>query len=850
MKSIITFISLLPFCLFAQSNISGIINDYAAVLSYQEVECGSVLTVDDTSGFEDVSEAIIIQMQGATINSDNNSSFGTITQIGEAGHYELVHITGVTGNEIMLSSTLLYPYDFSASVQLVSMPAYEIATVSGTVTGMPWNGSKGGVIALQASNLSLNAGISADGIGFRGGVADITAINTCTFLTNANDYWYELNDWFGAQKGEGIAPVISGKESGRGPQANAGGGGNAHNSGGGGGANVRTGGQGGENREPSLFGCDGDFPGLGGKAISSTANRIFMGGGGGAGHEDNDGGTDGGRGGGIIFIIADELHGNNEIISANGADALATSGTDGAGGGGGAGSILLLCNTIDNLDLQAMGGNGGDGDNHGADRCMGPGGGGSGGRILTNFNLASSDYVLDAGAPGKSINSTACPVTSNGATAGQNGILESIFSIPENTNDYTAPVFTASQSTWQICEGIETTINPQYEGTNLTYQWEINTGLGFVALADNEQYQGTMTAELTISEPTLDMEAYTYRLVLMSYCFEPVFSDGFQLSVAPLPFPFFEVTIDGLVVGTTNLSEEGDAYLWDFGDGTNSNDSNPSHTYSEGGVYTISLSVTNDCGVSTYMQTIELGVAPTADFSTSQAGGCAPLEVTFHNESTGVYSNILWSFPGGTPTTSTDENPVVQYETPGIYAVTLNVDGSLGMSEIHNEMAVVVKSSPSASFTYDILSPTIVSFQNTSQNADYYNWNFGDNNHSTEENPTHEYATPGAYEVTLNAQNPYCGNAFSAVIMLMTATSEAEKMSVDIFPNPVKNTLYISSPSTPLRVRIFNNQAKVLEEQEINRTGQIDMSKAPSGVYFLVVNNGKAATVYRIIKAE
>lgn len=37
-----------------------------------------------------------------------------------------------------------------------------------------------------------------------------------------------------------------------------------------------------------------------------------------------------------------------------------------------------------------------------------------------------------------------------------------------------------------------------------------------------------------------------------------------------------------------------------------------------------------------------------------------------------------WSFPGGTPSTSTDQNPTVQYNTPGVYDVTLNAATSAG----------------------------------------------------------------------------------------------------------------------------------------------------------------------------
>ena len=85
-------------------------------------------------------------------------------------------------------------------------------------------------------------------------------------------------DWRGAFKGEGIVIGNSAQYSGKGARATGGGGGNDHNSGGGGGGHATAGGQGGENDEPSLFGCSGENPGLGGKAIADFQGyRLFFG---------------------------------------------------------------------------------------------------------------------------------------------------------------------------------------------------------------------------------------------------------------------------------------------------------------------------------------------------------------------------------------------------------------------------------------------------------------------------------------------------------------------------------------------------------------------------------------------
>ncbi|MBK7871342.1 MAG: alpha/beta fold hydrolase [Saprospiraceae bacterium] len=64
----------------------------------------------------------------------------------------------------------------------------------------------------------------------------------------------------------------------------------------------------------------------------------------------------------------------------------------------------------------------------------------------------------------------------------------------------------------------------------------------------------------------------------------------------------------------------------------------------------------------------QLGFTPfsglTADFNAITAQGCAPLVVQFNNQATGNPTNFTWTFPGGTPSTSTAPNPTVIYSTP------------------------------------------------------------------------------------------------------------------------------------------------------------------------------------------
>ncbi|MBL0102875.1 MAG: PKD domain-containing protein [Bacteroidetes bacterium] len=71
-----------------------------------------------------------------------------------------------------------------------------------------------------------------------------------------------------------------------------------------------------------------------------------------------------------------------------------------------------------------------------------------------------------------------------------------------------------------------------------------------------------------------------------------------------------------------------------------------------------------------------------ANFSVSNPYPCTGSTIQFTDLSTGSITSYSWSFPGGTPSTSTLQNPTVTYNTAGNYAVTLTVTGSGGTNSV------------------------------------------------------------------------------------------------------------------------------------------------------------------------
>jgi uncharacterized repeat protein (TIGR01451 family) len=419
---------------------------------------------------------LVIQMQDASINDSNtvaygNGSTGTgFTTINNAGNYEFVNATGaIAAGSVPIKGAgtgggLVFGYTAAAAsatkgastYQVVLVPQYLSATL-GAVTAAAWNGSTGGILALDvAGQLNLGgATVHVDGQGFRGGAG-----MQLTGGAGANtDYWHKSPTAYtgatggvagvDAAKGEGVAGTPEWVESNnsflqttttvgypsgtagadgsmaRGAPGNAGGGGtdadpaaNDQNAGGGGGGNGGSGGFGGDSWNSNL--SDG---GEGGSPFPETIDRIAMGGGGGAGTRNNSDGDNqasgGAAGGGIIFIRADSLTGT-ATLTANGAAAYDGTLNDAGGGGGAGGTIVVLAANggESGLTLQANGGRGGDawdsqpyslGDRHG------PGGGGAGGVVLVSG--ATAGISVTGGTNG----TTLTPGVAYGATPGAAG---------------------------------------------------------------------------------------------------------------------------------------------------------------------------------------------------------------------------------------------------------------------------------------------------------------------------------------------------------------------------------------------------------------------------------------------
>ncbi|HND89345.1 MAG TPA: PKD domain-containing protein, partial [Saprospiraceae bacterium] len=157
-----------------------------------------------------------------------------------------------------------------------------------------------------------------------------------------------------------------------------------------------------------------------------------------------------------------------------------------------------------------------------------------------------------------------------------------------------------------------------------------------------------------------------------------------------------------------------------------------------------------------------------ADFIWNPDPGCVNQPIQFTDQSTGQITGRSWVFPGGTPGTSTQTNPVVTWSTPGVKNVSLTLSGAGG--PVTTTKQVTINPLPAANFTASVSGLT-VTFNNTSTNATVHYWEFGDGNTSNEEDPVHTYAESGNYMVVLTVSNE-CGTATKTLLVITAPTAD------------------------------------------------------------------------------
>ncbi|MEZ5043826.1 MAG: PKD domain-containing protein [Saprospiraceae bacterium] len=277
------------------------------------------------------------------------------------------------------------------------------------------------------------------------------------------------------------------------------------------------------------------------------------------------------------------------------------------------------------------------------------------------------------------------------------------------------------------------------------YQWDFGDGNTSVEANPAHTYlvAGNYTVKLRVSNP--------------SGCYSDTsYTEIFAYPVPKAVFSYEKESTCGLPVNVhfNNESVGGEGYHWNFSGDLSSNFVHPTQTFYQAGDFPVHLWVSNTYGCEdTTSQMLRFYESPLADFELDTIIGCEPMQVQFTN--LGVGNHFSWDFGDGTQ--STAREPKHTYTEAGLYDLRLIAAfDDICADSLVLPAYVEVMPTATASFLWSAeqingKATGFIQFQNTSEDADRFFWDFGDGATSEELHPGHRYYENGLKQVYLQA---------------------------------------------------------------------------------------------------
>ena len=179
-----------------------------------------------------------------------------------------------------------------------------------------------------------------------------------------------------------------------------------------------------------------------------------------------------------------------------------------------------------------------------------------------------------------------------------NGVICSGTSVTNvvTLNETTSPYISVQPQDQSVCDGDNVTLDVTANGTGLTYQWQVNTGSGFVNVTNGSLYSGATTSSLSISSTTLAMDGYQYICIISgTICANSSTTNSVTLAVGVGPEitlgPGNQIICDGDNASFTVTSQGNNlTYGWQVNDGSGWTFINNGGVYSNSNTATLVIS--------------------------------------------------------------------------------------------------------------------------------------------------------------------------------------------------------------------------------------------------------------------
>lgn len=388
--------------------------------------------------------------------------------------------------------------------------------------------------------------------------------------------------------------------------------------------------------------------------------------------------------------------------------------------------------------------------------------------------------------------------------------------------------------------GLAVAFNATTSGGNPdTYSWDFGDGTNGTGVNASHTYAtgGAYNVLLIVSNSCGNIDSLTQTIVVC----EPL-------------VPAFTFVKTALTVNfdATTTTGTGVQYSWLYGDGNSGSGQTSTHTYSNDGVYTVSLIVSDTCGA---VDTLNLSVSACDSLNPQIAFTQNGLVVDFTVSGASSAVNYNWNFGDGN--TGTGATPTHTYGVTGTYNVSVVVTNVCGEQATAN-ILVTLCNVPKASWTYSIISSNSsgmkVQFDGTSSiGASSFIWDFGDGNtNNTTAIPVHTYVPAGLFWVVKLTVANDCGDEdFFQSSLAAMGIDDFERVGMTTLPNPADEALILLVPSIleVKKIEIYDSSGKAIGvESEITGTSiTIPTRVLSSGGYILKVYTNAGMATYKIL---
>lgn len=412
----------------------------------------------------------------------------------------------------------------------------------------------------------------------------------------------------------------------------------------------------------------------------------------------------------------------------------------------------------------------------------------------------------------------------------------------------TAPMADFETADTSVCPGSPVQFVNLSSDNAVSFQWEFEGGLPAIV-------QGKTPPPVSFANPGY----HSVTLRAINAAGTTAFTRSQYIHVRPDPVAGFTFTVNGAAVAfNSDASQFATDLLWDFGDGTSFQGLNPTHTYAADGIYTVLLTAINSCGTNHIQSTLEIATPPAANFSAPDITGCGPIAVTFTDASSPNAGSWSWSFPGATPDTSTQQNPVVAYAEAGTYTAVLTVTNNTGSSTLTKQFNVTLLPEAFADFSITVNGAVVACTALPTTVGDTLVWDFGDSTDlATGQTVTHQYAQDGTYTIWLITYTA-CGMARQEyqVTIATTASYEAGKdSSFTLYPNPARGEAFIRGNfEQNARIELYDAVGRKCRDLLLSEYGEqtipIEAHLLTPGVYNICITSAEKKTALRLVVAR